>query len=493
MVGIKEQTSVSNEKGAAPKAFISYSWSSPEHQKWVLDLAERLVSDGVDVVLDKYELREGQDKYAFMERMVTDEHVSKVLAICDRQYVEKANERKGGAGTESQIISKEVYDRVDQTKFIAIVVEYDENGKEYVPTFFSGRIFIDMSTEEKLLENYDQLLRAIYNKPLHAKPTLGKPPAHLFEAAATPSKTSHKLAAIKRAVFEDKSSVHGLITDYLRSFSLALEDFRIGGEITNDYDEQVISSIENFLPYRDEFIEFTSYIAMYRDDERTYQSIVEFFQGLLKYLHPPKNINQWNEVWHDNYRFILFELFLYQMASLIKSQRFEMAILFLAQAYFDAYESRGGRSIVAYGIFDQYPESIERMRKQRLGIRLYYLTADLLRKRAYHEDLNFDMLLQTDFILFLRSALNPSTKYWDCWTARTAGYAESYGVFEIFAKATARSYFKKLMPLLNVQSKEDLEIKYKAAVENGTISRSQHMRHIHTKSLINLEQLDTYE
>ena len=50
-----------------PKIFISYSWSS---DALVLELAQRLVSHGVDVVLDKWDLKEGQDKYAFMERCV---------------------------------------------------------------------------------------------------------------------------------------------------------------------------------------------------------------------------------------------------------------------------------------------------------------------------------------------------------------------------------------------------------------------------------------
>ena len=50
-----------------PKIFISYSWSSDE---MVLALAERLVSHGIDVVLDKWDLKEGQDKYVFMDFMV---------------------------------------------------------------------------------------------------------------------------------------------------------------------------------------------------------------------------------------------------------------------------------------------------------------------------------------------------------------------------------------------------------------------------------------
>lgn len=89
-----------------PKAFISYSWSSIGHQKVVLEWAERLVGDGVDVVLDLYHLKEGQDKYVFMERMVTDPEVTHVLLISDKKYSEKADARKAGVGTESQIFPR---------------------------------------------------------------------------------------------------------------------------------------------------------------------------------------------------------------------------------------------------------------------------------------------------------------------------------------------------------------------------------------------------
>ncbi|MDO7197041.1 hypothetical protein Q5M45_06370 [Acinetobacter pittii] len=35
------------------KIFISYSWSSPEHEEWVLELAESLIKDGIYIALDK--------------------------------------------------------------------------------------------------------------------------------------------------------------------------------------------------------------------------------------------------------------------------------------------------------------------------------------------------------------------------------------------------------------------------------------------------------
>jgi hypothetical protein len=40
-----------------PKVFISYSWSSSDR---VLEFAKRLMANGVDVILDKWDLKEGQ-------------------------------------------------------------------------------------------------------------------------------------------------------------------------------------------------------------------------------------------------------------------------------------------------------------------------------------------------------------------------------------------------------------------------------------------------
>src|SRR5262245_28656183 len=98
-----------------PKAFISYSWSSQAHQKWVLDLATQLRENGVDVTIDKWDLKEGHDAIKFMEQMVTDPEIKKVIIVLDRTYAEKADGRKGGVGTETQIISPEIYAKAVRT------------------------------------------------------------------------------------------------------------------------------------------------------------------------------------------------------------------------------------------------------------------------------------------------------------------------------------------------------------------------------------------
>ena len=112
-----------------PKVFISYSWSSPGHQDQIRQWAEQLVNDGVDVILDIWDLKEGDDKFAFMEKMVTDDSVTHVLVFSDSEYAAKADARRAGVGTESQIISREVYSKAQQSK----VVEAKPAKKNEVP------------------------------------------------------------------------------------------------------------------------------------------------------------------------------------------------------------------------------------------------------------------------------------------------------------------------------------------------------------------------
>jgi hypothetical protein len=72
-----------------PKAFISYSWTSPQHAEWVISLATQLRENGIDVILDKWDLKEGHDAVAFMEKMVADPDIKKVIVVLDRGYVDR--------------------------------------------------------------------------------------------------------------------------------------------------------------------------------------------------------------------------------------------------------------------------------------------------------------------------------------------------------------------------------------------------------------------
>ena len=155
-----------------PKVFISYSWTNEEYKITVLQLAEALVSKSVDVILDRWDLHPGQDKFAFMEQSI--EKSDKVLVLCDKMYTEKANGRSGGVGTETEIITPDVYGKSLQEKFIPVIME-DYNT---VPVYFKSRIGIDYRNGHRK-EGFEGILRAIYDQPVYSKPPLGKKPEWL--------------------------------------------------------------------------------------------------------------------------------------------------------------------------------------------------------------------------------------------------------------------------------------------------------------------------
>lgn len=161
--------------------FISYSWTNESHEKWVLNLANRLIRDGIQVILDKWDLKEGQDIYNFMEQMVKSDKIDKVLIVCDKGYKEKAEKRKGGVGTETEIITPEIYNNVNQEKFIPIVAEVDCGNNPYIPTYIRTRVYIDLSSSDKFEKGYEKLIRNLYQKPKYQKPNLGTPPHWLLK------------------------------------------------------------------------------------------------------------------------------------------------------------------------------------------------------------------------------------------------------------------------------------------------------------------------
>ena len=118
-----------------PKVFISYAWGSEDYKIKVLSFATDLMNDGIEVILDQWSLKEGNDTYAFMEQSATDPTITNVLILLDPVYEKKANGRDGGVGTETQIISPEIYNKVIQEKFLPVIFERGIKGEITKPQY----------------------------------------------------------------------------------------------------------------------------------------------------------------------------------------------------------------------------------------------------------------------------------------------------------------------------------------------------------------------
>ena len=169
-----------------PKLFISYSQADDRHRDWVVDLAERLLDDGVEVIMDRWDLRYGHEMFVFMEQMVTNPTVDKVLIVCDSQYKEKADKRIGGVGSEVELMVNCIANDTAQEKFFALACEKDEQGNGCIPNYLSSRFYIDFSAEEDFELNYDRLLFFVYGREYHKKPPRGQTPERLRDTEAKP-------------------------------------------------------------------------------------------------------------------------------------------------------------------------------------------------------------------------------------------------------------------------------------------------------------------
>lgn len=93
----------------------------------------------------------------FMESKLASDGIDAVIIVCNRDYADKANNRSGGVGYESELILSEIKNKPMQRKYIPVVIEYDENGELPLPIFFKSRYCVDLSRET----GYEELLNAI--------------------------------------------------------------------------------------------------------------------------------------------------------------------------------------------------------------------------------------------------------------------------------------------------------------------------------------------
>lgn len=450
----------------APKLFISYSWSASEHEQWVVDLATELRESGVDVTLDKWDLKEGHDAVAFMEQMVTNKDITKVAIICDETYAAKADGRAGGVGTETQIISKEVYENQAQEKFVAIVSEKDGNGKPYLPIYYKSRIYIDLSEADKYSENFEKLLRWVFDKPLYLKPELGSKPSFLEEGEHISLGTTATFKRCVEALKNNKPYAAGAYEEYCNTFTLNLERFRLS-KSDGEFDDAVIRSIEEFLPFRNEAIQLFTTIAQYSPTPEFVQRTHRFFEGLIPYMHRPSNINQYSEWDFDNFKFLVHELFLYALAVFIKHDRLAQAKYLLEQHYYLPGNSDYGRNVmVSYVVLREYLRSLEH-RNKRLGLRRLSLRADLLKERCNGTGIELRYLMQADFIAFMRAEVEGENDHKRWWPETLLCLGHFNGAFEVFARSASKAYFNNAKGLIAIESAKDLESLLKS-YQDGT-------------------------
>jgi hypothetical protein len=443
-----------SEDSSAPKAFLSYSWSSPEHVARVVELAEHLKHDGVRVVFDRWHLKPGQDVNMFMERSVNDPEVSRVLVLCDPTYVAKANDRSGGVGAETLIISPSVYREAEQEKFVPVLMQRGPDGQTCVPTYLDGRFFVDLSNPETEAEGYEQLLRILHGAPALQEPPLGRPPAYLLEGAV-PRRTGRALAQFKDAALRNQPFLRGRLDEYLDRLKAvyAAEEVVERAPSTEHLEDNLLASIERFVPYRDEFIELVDFLGRYGTDPTLYDRLHAFFEQLAEIRRQHRPLGWQETLETENLAFIAWELFLHTVASLIRAEQFIGVSRLVAPFFVRSWNRDAGR-LQSFDVLDPGFRLLDEIRLRRLGLNRYSLSVELLHERSTGMTNQFEALVEADLFLWIRATLDLEVQGF--WYPRTLTYAEDYETLPLFARARSTVFFERLAPALGVRTRSEL-------------------------------------
>ncbi len=363
-----------------PKVFISYAWGSEDYRLKVRSFATDLMGNGIDVLLDQWSLKEGNDTCAFMERSVIDSTITNVLILLDPVYEKKANERHGGVGTETQIISPEIYNKVKQEKFLPVIFERGENGEIPKPQYLKTMLHFDLSQEEKYDSEYQRLVKRLYGIEIVEKPELGKKPSWLEEKSILPTKILTGYECLK----QQKSD--NIKKDEYRNFLFAVKEKivnfnkdELGGSVSAD---EYIELYADTKLYRDDFLHLLKYSFYVPEAYKIVASVMEEICAEIK----DKGGYEGEVV-----RTLLHEMFIYVVAFYLKNKNSDAVSYILSKTYFvGRYGYNEDRS---FDVFYDHNENLDGAVSQKDGKNYYSGTANY-----WINNINIEICNKNEFV-----------------------------------------------------------------------------------------------
>lgn len=415
----------------------------------MLDFASRLKGDGISVVIDKWSMEVGNDTFSFMEKCVKDNSINFVVILLDPIYAKKADNRTGGVGTETQIISPSVYNDAEQSKFVPVVFERGKNNEICKPIYLNGRWHCDLTTADYENE-YIKLVRHLYGRKIHIEPPLGKKPNWVDSPKNIIPLNLQEIVYLKNNAFNLNNStvIFDAFAKILKSLDSTLLDGKsLPSEINANTVKTILKYKESFIPVRDNYLELLDIIALTDNIE---DEIVEF---LLKIYNKYRTINA--NINKELLNSLLNELFIYTISKLWKFKAYAKINNILTRTYFtDFYDNN---AVTFNEIFycsefqminwiknkNDYPDD-----EQKYCSGEAQLWMETINEKYSKEDIIFaDLLIHNLSILLLNN-------YWN-WFPKTYVYENRYSPnsqFRLFSlKFQSKYELKKLSALLGVK------------------------------------------
>lgn len=153
-----------------PKVFVSYSWDSEEHKRWVLQLVSTLRKYGVNAIIDEAQIqKETVNLNSMMLKNIQQSDY--ILVIMTENYAFKADNESGGVGFETQSLVNCMRENIG--KIIPILKDKSDKS---IPFYLKGVSYIDLSDQKSFNSNFKKLLYKIYKKDVIELSPIGERP-----------------------------------------------------------------------------------------------------------------------------------------------------------------------------------------------------------------------------------------------------------------------------------------------------------------------------
>lgn len=273
-------------------AFISYSWDGREHEDWVVNLTNRLRSDGggIDASVDKFELYDRTvNLNQMMIRAMRD--YDYVIVVLTENYAKKADTFQGGVGFESELLLPDIRRNRDK---IILIMRHQGNFEAVFPSHLRDYYAIDFSIDHQFEDKLMELIRRIYRANPYQKAPLGSVP-NFNESSISTSQTDVPsiLGDLKMPIFKKHTDLDK--DEFIKS------SFKQMKKLFGQLFEYVKSQNNNFSFVLDEegssSCQFKLYvdgkaktgIRMWIDNSRYSSQSINLFYGIHSFSHGASN------------------------------------------------------------------------------------------------------------------------------------------------------------------------------------------------------------
>lgn len=254
---------------------------------------------------------------------------------------------------------------------------------------------------------------------------------------------------LKQAIPDAGQPLGVIYSEYLETLLADLEQTKPDFSKFDEYDDAIVDQIENGVPITCRFIEAALLASKYGNFDGV-QALYDFFGKALRTYDLPDGFSgTFRRTDFDGFKFIVYEMFVSLIASLIRNNRWDMLGNILAEDLF-VEKKHDDSNYVSFERVSAYVGSLDELRNRRLKKNRISLMGDIIKERFTNSELSqllsHKEFLEADYFLFMRTVCHIEDVQYlrGVWCPRACVWLERAPSYII--KAESKRFLAAMLP-----------------------------------------------